>query len=187
MAATFSDVWRQVAAAIAELDLLAAFAEVAAAAPGPYVRPTMLPAEGAWGRGWARTPCWAAAQLGVNRALFCVLQPLARPPGLPLGAQRARLCSRAAGTRAWRRRRAWHSSQTTAPCTRWARRCLCRRWAAGLRLDGRGAEVWGGSQPRQQSSGRRVPPHALPAAACALQGRSWFQIITGPNMGALSG
>lgn len=46
VAATFSDVWRQVSATIAELDVLAAFAEVAASAPTPYVRPVMLPSEG---------------------------------------------------------------------------------------------------------------------------------------------
>lgn len=54
VAATFADVWRLVSATLAELDLLAAFAEVAAAAPSPYVRPTMLPSEGAssvWGGG----------------------------------------------------------------------------------------------------------------------------------------
>ncbi|KAI3431433.1 hypothetical protein D9Q98_004485 [Chlorella vulgaris] len=45
VAATFADVWRLVSATLAELDLLAAFAEVAAAAPSPYVRPTMLPSE----------------------------------------------------------------------------------------------------------------------------------------------
>ena len=45
VAATFAPVWRLVSATVAELDLLAAFAEVAASAPAPYVRPTMLPSE----------------------------------------------------------------------------------------------------------------------------------------------
>ena len=47
VAATFVSVWRLVSATLAELDLLAAFAEVAASAPAAYVRPTMLPSEGA--------------------------------------------------------------------------------------------------------------------------------------------
>lgn len=46
VAATFAEVWRHVSATLAQLDLLAAFAEVAAAAPAPYVRPTMLPSDG---------------------------------------------------------------------------------------------------------------------------------------------
>lgn len=45
VASTFADVWRQVSATLAQLDLLAAFAEVAAAAPAPYTRPVMLPSE----------------------------------------------------------------------------------------------------------------------------------------------
>ena len=48
MAATFVEVWRLVSATLAELDLLAAFAEVAASAPAPYTRPVMLPSEGDW-------------------------------------------------------------------------------------------------------------------------------------------
>jgi DNA mismatch repair protein MSH2 len=48
VAATFVEVWRLVGARLAELDLLAAFAEVAACAPAPYTRPVMLPAEGAY-------------------------------------------------------------------------------------------------------------------------------------------
>ncbi len=46
VASSFVPVWRLVSATLAELDLLAAFGEVAAAAPSPYVRPTMLPSEG---------------------------------------------------------------------------------------------------------------------------------------------
>lgn len=36
-------VWEQVAALVADLDVLAGFAELAACAPTPYVRPVMLP------------------------------------------------------------------------------------------------------------------------------------------------
>lgn len=43
MAATFAEVWETVGALLAELDVLAAFADLAANAPLPYVRPTMLP------------------------------------------------------------------------------------------------------------------------------------------------
>lgn len=47
VAVTFAEVWHGVAATLAELDVLAAFAEVASATPAPYVRPTMLPSDGA--------------------------------------------------------------------------------------------------------------------------------------------
>ena len=43
MAATFAEVWETVGALLAELDVLAAFADLAANAPLPYVRPAMLP------------------------------------------------------------------------------------------------------------------------------------------------
>ncbi|KAK9842053.1 hypothetical protein WJX81_006373 [Elliptochloris bilobata] len=43
VAATFAEVWETVGALLAELDLLAAFADLAANAPLPFVRPTMLP------------------------------------------------------------------------------------------------------------------------------------------------
>ncbi len=43
MAATFAEVWETVGALLAELDVLTAFASLAASAPKPYVRPTMLP------------------------------------------------------------------------------------------------------------------------------------------------
>ncbi len=59
MAHTFVEVWDSVAGLLAELDVLAAFADLAAAAPAPYVRPTLLPAdqgelvlEVRRGRGW---------------------------------------------------------------------------------------------------------------------------------------
>lgn len=45
MAATFAEVWEGVAGMVAEMDLLAGFAELAVCAPLPYVRPTMLPAD----------------------------------------------------------------------------------------------------------------------------------------------
>lgn len=43
MAHTFVVVWEQVGALLGELDALAGFAELAACAPTPYVRPVMLP------------------------------------------------------------------------------------------------------------------------------------------------
>ena len=45
MAHTFVEVWEQVSAVLAELDVLLGFAELAANAPTPYVRPTMLPTD----------------------------------------------------------------------------------------------------------------------------------------------
>ncbi|KAI7843327.1 hypothetical protein COHA_003025 [Chlorella ohadii] len=45
VAGTFAPVWREVSATLAELDVLASFAEVAASAPMPYTRPTVLPSE----------------------------------------------------------------------------------------------------------------------------------------------
>ena len=46
MAATFCEVWESVCGLLGELDTLLAFADLATAAPRPYVRPTMLPPEG---------------------------------------------------------------------------------------------------------------------------------------------
>ena len=43
MAQTFCEVWETAAALLAELDLLAGFADLAVNAPTPYVRPQMLP------------------------------------------------------------------------------------------------------------------------------------------------
>lgn len=43
MARTFVVVWEEVGALLAEVDVLLGFAELAACAPTPYVRPTMLP------------------------------------------------------------------------------------------------------------------------------------------------
>ncbi|KAL4431744.1 hypothetical protein ABPG77_002960 [Micractinium sp. CCAP 211/92] len=66
VAATFAEVWRHVSATLAQLDLLAAFAEVAAAAPAPYVRPTMLPSDaGEVVLRGSRHPC-LEAQEGVD-------------------------------------------------------------------------------------------------------------------------
>jgi len=45
VAHTFVEVWEQVSAVLAELDVLLGFAELAANAPTPYVRPTMLPTD----------------------------------------------------------------------------------------------------------------------------------------------
>ncbi len=44
VAHTFVSVWERVSALLAELDVLAGFADLAAHAPAPYVRPTLLPA-----------------------------------------------------------------------------------------------------------------------------------------------
>jgi len=46
VASTFCDVWAHVGRLVGELDALAGFAAAGAAAPLPYVRPTMAPAEG---------------------------------------------------------------------------------------------------------------------------------------------
>lgn len=46
VAASFVEVFERVAGLLGELDALAGFAEVAANAPAPYVRPTMLPKDG---------------------------------------------------------------------------------------------------------------------------------------------
>ena len=43
VAATFSEVWEAVGSLLTEVDVLAAFAELAVTAPLPYVRPVMLP------------------------------------------------------------------------------------------------------------------------------------------------
>ena len=43
VAATFSEVWEAVGGLLTEVDVLAAFAELAVSAPLPYVRPVMLP------------------------------------------------------------------------------------------------------------------------------------------------
>lgn len=43
VAATFSEVWEAVGGLLTEVDVLAAFAELAVTAPLPYVRPAMLP------------------------------------------------------------------------------------------------------------------------------------------------
>ena len=45
VAATFCEVWEGVTSLIAEVDVLAGFAELATSAPVAYVRPTMLPSD----------------------------------------------------------------------------------------------------------------------------------------------
>ena len=45
MAATFCEVWEGVTSLIAEVDVLAGFAELATSAPVAYVRPNMLPSD----------------------------------------------------------------------------------------------------------------------------------------------
>ena len=44
VAQSFCEVWDSVATALAELDVLLGFADLAVSAPLPYVRPQMLPA-----------------------------------------------------------------------------------------------------------------------------------------------
>ena len=44
--ATFTEVWQRVVPLLAELDVLAGFADLAVSAPRAYTRPTMLPADG---------------------------------------------------------------------------------------------------------------------------------------------
>ena len=44
VAQSFCEVWETVASAVAELDVLLGFADLAVSAPLPYVRPQMLPA-----------------------------------------------------------------------------------------------------------------------------------------------
>ena len=46
IAATFSAVWEEVAALLAELDVLVGFADLAVSAPKPYTRPRMAAADG---------------------------------------------------------------------------------------------------------------------------------------------
>ncbi len=45
VARTFCEVWETVASLLAELDVLAGFADLAACAPSSYVRPVMLGAD----------------------------------------------------------------------------------------------------------------------------------------------
>ena len=45
VASTFSEIWESVSSLVAELDVLVGFADLAASAPRPYCRPTMLDAE----------------------------------------------------------------------------------------------------------------------------------------------
>ena len=45
VAATFCEVWEGVTSLIAEVDVLAGFAELATSAPVAYVRPNMLPSD----------------------------------------------------------------------------------------------------------------------------------------------
>lgn len=63
VAATFCPVWSQVSSTIAELDVLCGFADLAVTAPAPYVRPTILPADGA-------SPCCRSSFVDP-RLLFC--------------------------------------------------------------------------------------------------------------------
>jgi hypothetical protein len=83
VAATFCEVWERVCGLLAELDVLLGFADLSTAAPKPYVRPTMLPPEGAPA---CRPPpgfvlpslsCWPAS---------CLLPGLPCPPACLLTA-----------------------------------------------------------------------------------------------------
>ena len=61
MAATFVPVWEEAAGIVSRLDVLAGFADLAASAPTPYVRPDMLPAdEGELELVGSRHPCLEA-------------------------------------------------------------------------------------------------------------------------------
>ncbi len=68
MAATFCEVWEGVNALIAEVDVLAGFAELATSAPNAYVRPVMLPPD-------AREIRLMGCRCGC--ATFCVCLPAA--------------------------------------------------------------------------------------------------------------
>ncbi|CAG9461697.1 unnamed protein product [Pedinophyceae sp. YPF-701] len=66
VAATFVEVWEGVGSVLAELDVLASFAEVSACAPTPFVRPDMRPADdGDLVLKGSRHPC-VEAQEGVE-------------------------------------------------------------------------------------------------------------------------
>jgi hypothetical protein len=63
VAHTFVGVWETVGSLLAELDVLAGFADLAARAPAPYVRPTLLPAPGLSNQ----QPCAASAGAGPGQ------------------------------------------------------------------------------------------------------------------------
>ena len=67
MASSFAEVFLDVSAAVAALDVLAGFAELSASAPAPYVRPTITPKdEGGIVLKGCRHPC-VEAQDGVSQ------------------------------------------------------------------------------------------------------------------------
>lgn len=144
VASTFVEVWRLVSATLAELDLLAAFAEVAAAAPAPYVRPVMLPSEG-------------------ERA------PADRPLPIASGSRHAPPRLQTISVRPSTPRR--HSNPAPVPA------CPACSLAAGE------ISLRGCRHPcLEAQEGVDFIPNDCQMAA----GKSWFHIITGPNMGGKS-
>lgn len=66
VARTFVEIWEEVAMVVGELDVLAAFADLAVSAPCPYIRPTLLEAQcGELVLKGSRHPC-VEAQDGVD-------------------------------------------------------------------------------------------------------------------------
>jgi hypothetical protein len=84
VAATFCEVWEGVAAIIAEMDVLAGFAELAVSAPLPYVRPNMLPSDaGEISLAGCR---WVLLSPSHSQRGFCMDLPLSKRarPSLPV-------------------------------------------------------------------------------------------------------
>lgn len=199
MASTFSEVWEEVAGILAEIDVLAGFADLSASAPTPYVRPQMAePDSGALELLGCRHPC-LEAQDGIEFIKNdCVMRCA---PGVSFHAGRlARGGTTLPGggalnvdDRASLRLAPFvrplscdfilpaippsvlrfHPPSNFALCfatsSCGAGRCGCR----GLPLG-----CWG-----------RCGCHGSPLHAARVgrrKGESWFQIITGPNMGGKS-
>ena len=154
MAATFVEVWRLVSATLAELDLLAAFAEVAAAAPAPYVRPVMLPSDG------------EGVQLGPAAFHHVHL--------LNCAGCKAFACAHPSNHRA-----SIHT-QTLPPCVRVCvpplPACLPATAAGEICLRG----------CRHPCLEAQEGVDFIPNDCQMAAGKSWFHIITGPNMGGKS-
>ena len=179
VAATFAEVWETVGALLAELDVLTAFAALAASAPKPYVRPTMLPPDAG-----------EVMLLGSRRALkpharrrctekgFALCDALKACCVCSLVCVRRTLRSRMRACCAWRRLRGQSAWRRTMPPQASARRGVVRPRR----------------RPERRAGARRRHPCVeaqegveFIANDCRLErGQSWFQIITGPNMGGKS-